>query len=192
MDKGKGKAPIQSEEFTTQSVSSTASSSPSRFFEHSFPPIPSVIPPPPFIESKLSAFPDFPSMNVGHRRAPLEFVTTAHEEHGSAGGSNGNGAAEEDVVSMFFDMDKYNSSSASLGDEVGPENVELGDGSGADGADERHRIRHNRSQTVDVPKSAAIVSVVSPVESIFPSEGRRAKPVNLAEIALTDPRRARR
>ncbi|KAF2300261.1 hypothetical protein GH714_011161 [Hevea brasiliensis] len=119
----------------------------------------------------ISRMPDNPPKNIGHRRAHSEILTLPDDisfdsDLGVVGGADGpsfSDETEEDLLSMYLDMDKFNSTSATSVFQLGesstpapaaapapavPANVSVG-------PSERPRVRHQHShQWMDRPLSS--------------------------------------
>ncbi|KAL7106253.1 hypothetical protein ACP275_07G100500 [Erythranthe tilingii] len=168
----------------------------------------------------ISRMSDNPSKNLGHRRAHSEILTLPDDisfdsDLGVVGGFDGpsfSDETEEDLLSMYLDMDKFNSTSATSAFQVGESSnslaAELGSSSGfasafanqsladnnaAQGLSEKPRIRHQHSQSMDGSTSIKAEMLMSGSED--PSSGDAKKAMSaakLAELALIDPKRAKR
>uniref|UniRef100_A0A2P2M9A7 Uncharacterized protein MANES_04G039500 n=1 Tax=Rhizophora mucronata TaxID=61149 RepID=A0A2P2M9A7_RHIMU len=159
----------------------------------------------------ISRMPDNPPKNVGHRRAHSEILTLPDDisfdsDLGVVGGADGpsfSDDTEEDLLSMYLDMDKLNSSSATSASQVGessapvlaaptlplaPTMLDV-----ATGPSERPRIRHQHSQSMDGSTTIKPEMLISGSEAVSPADSKKAMPATkLAELALIDPRRAKR
>ncbi|KAG6663868.1 probable transcription factor PosF21 isoform X1 [Carya illinoinensis] len=167
----------------------------------------------------ISGMTDTPRKNLGHRRAHSEILTLPDDisfdsDLGVVGGADGPSFSEEteDLFSMYLDMDKFNSSSATSSFQVGEpssavaapspaltsmvtpasgavtsaENVAIG-------ANERPRVRHQHSQSMDGSLTIIPEMLVSGSEDISSVDSQKAMPTaKLAELALIDPKRAKR
>lgn len=161
-----------------------------------------------------------PPRNRGHRRAHSEILTLPDDisfdsDLGVVGGADGpsfSDDTEEDLLSMYLDMDKFNSSSATstfqMGEQfnaggasgLGP--VSAGQASGAGtssgenvalGTNERPRIRHQHSQSMDGSTTIKPEMLVSGSEDLSAADSKKAmSAAKLAELALIDPKRAKR
>ncbi|XP_019448266.1 PREDICTED: probable transcription factor PosF21 isoform X2 [Lupinus angustifolius] len=168
----------------------------------------------------ISKMPDNPPRKRGHRRAHSEILTLPDDisfesDLGVVGGGDGpsfSDDTEEDLLSMYLDMDKFNSSSATSVFQFGElSNAAAGSGSGptsapasgaptssaeniVSGNNERPRIRHQHSQSMDgstTIKSEMLVSGSSDDMSSIDSK-KAMSAAKLAELALIDPKRAKR
>ncbi|XP_042489504.1 probable transcription factor PosF21 [Macadamia integrifolia] len=169
--------------------------------------------PPPALEtdsshfsSDLSRMPDFPPKNVGHRRAQSEILSLPDDisfdsDLGVVGSGEGGPSlsddAEEDFFSMYIDMEKFGSSSATSGFQVGESSlaqasaVATGAPSSENMVNERPRIRHQHSQSMD--GSTSIKAELLVPEGASSAETKKAiSAAKLADLALIDPKRAKR
>ncbi|XVE81027.1 hypothetical protein DITRI_Ditri15bG0029900 [Diplodiscus trichospermus] len=168
----------------------------------------------------ISKMPDNPPKNVGHRRAHSEILTLPDDINfdsdlgvvGAADGPSYSDETEEDLLSMYLDMDKFNSSSATsacqVGESSGPagsaaatvagvgawagmlagENMNIGVGSS-----EKPRVRHQHSQSMDGSTNIKPEMLMSGSEEVSPADSKKAiSAAKLAELALIDPKRAKR
>ncbi|XP_010046685.2 probable transcription factor PosF21 isoform X2 [Eucalyptus grandis] len=165
----------------------------------------------------ISRMPDNPPRNRGHRRAHSEILTLPDDISfdsdlgvvGAADGPSFSDDTEEDLFSMYLDMDKFNSSSATSSFQMGePSSAPMampgaGDsGSGAapssaenvaSGSTERPRIRHQHSQSMDGSTSIKPEMLMSGSEDASAADAKKAmSAAKLAELALIDPKRAKR
>lgn len=162
----------------------------------------------------ISRMPDNPPKNVGHRRAHSEILTLPDDisfdsDLGVVGGADGpsfSDETEEDLLSMYLDMDKFNSSTATSGFQMGEPSaaavpappVATGVGNsmvenlGA-GSAERPRIRHQHSQSMDGSTSIKPEMLMAGSEESPSADSKKAmSAAKLAELALIDPKRAKR
>ncbi|XP_015867591.1 probable transcription factor PosF21 [Ziziphus jujuba] len=161
----------------------------------------------------LSRMPDNPPRNLGHRRAHSEILTLPDDisfdsDLGVVGGADGpsfSDETEEDLLSMYLDMDKFNSSSATSAFQVGeassqgaPSTLAGAPVSGAAenvaiGSNERPRVRHQHSQSMDGSTTIKPEMLVSGSEDLSAADSKKAmSAAKLAELALIDPKRAKR
>ncbi|KAH9623294.1 hypothetical protein KSS87_006097 [Heliosperma pusillum] len=156
----------------------------------------------------LSRMPDTPPKNTGHRRAHSEILTLPDDisfdsdlgvvggvDGGGYGGGGFDGGAlsddtEEDLISMYIDMDKVNSATSS--------EFRLGEGSSSGNAPVRGP-RHQHSQSMDGSVSIKTEMFMSGGsgcgvgDEVSPAEAKKAmSAAKLAELALIDPKRAKR
>ncbi|XP_057958074.1 probable transcription factor PosF21 [Malania oleifera] len=162
----------------------------------------------------ISRMPDNPPKNLGHRRAHSEILTLPDDisfdsDLGVVGGAEGpsfSDDTEEDLLSMYLDMDKFNSSSATSAFQVGEpsslaaaapalvsatgmtpmENVSAG-------TTERPRVRHQHSQSMDGSTTIKPEMLISGSEEASAADSKKSmSAAKLAELALIDPKRAKR
>lgn len=164
----------------------------------------------------LSRMHDNPPKNVGHRRAHSEILTLPDDisfdsDLGVVGGADGpslSDETEEDLLSMYLDMDKFNASTATSGFQVGepsaaavpPPASAVAAGRGISsvenvgvGSTERPRIRHQHSQSMDGSTSIKPEMLMSASDEAPSADSKKAmSAAKLAELALIDPKRAKR
>ncbi|XP_057731071.1 probable transcription factor PosF21 [Arachis stenosperma] len=167
----------------------------------------------------ISRMPDNPPRNRGHRRAHSEILTLPDDisfdsDLGVVGGADVpsfSDDTEEDLLSMYLDMDKFNSSSATSTFQMGePSNAAAASGSAPTSApasggptssaensvlgnNERPRVRHQHSQSMDGSTTIKPEMLVSGSEDISAADSKKAmSAAKLAELALIDPKRAKR
>lgn len=161
----------------------------------------------------ISRMPDNPPRNRGHRRAHSEILTLPDDisfdsDLGVVGGVDGpsfSDDAEEDLLSMYLDMDKFNSSSATSTFQMGEPSSAMGASGSASGAPtssaeniavgthERPRVRHQHSQSMDGSTTIKPEMLVSGSEDLSAADSKKAmSAAKLAELALIDPKRAKR
>lgn len=160
----------------------------------------------------ISQMPDNPPRNRGHRRAHSEILTLPDDISfdsdlgvvGAADGPSFSDDTEEDLFSMYLDMDKFNSSSATSSFQMGepssaplamPTAAESGSGAALSSAEnvERPRIRHQHSQSMDGSTSIKPEMLMSGSEEASHADAKKAmSAAKLAELALIDPKRAKR
>ncbi|KAE8712331.1 putative transcription factor PosF21 [Hibiscus syriacus] len=167
----------------------------------------------------ISKMPDNPPKNLGHRRAHSEILTLPDDISfdsdlgvvGAADGPSYSDETEEDLFSMYLDMDKLNSSSATSTFQVGESSAATGDpataaaaagaGTGTNGenasitvgSSEKPRVRHQHSQSMDGSTSIKPEMLMSGSEEASPADSKKAmSAAKLAELALIDPKRAKR
>ncbi|KAL3635041.1 putative transcription factor PosF21 [Castilleja foliolosa] len=159
----------------------------------------------------LSRMADNPPKHMGHRRAHSEILTLPDDisfdsDLGVVGGFDGpsfSDDTEEDLLSMYLDMDKFNSSSATSGNQMGESSNLLaaepgsssgpalgGDNVGSESMSEKPRIRHQHSQSMDGSTSIKPEMLMSEDQSSGDKKATSA--AKLAELALIDPKRAKR
>ncbi|KAJ8774731.1 hypothetical protein K2173_017177 [Erythroxylum novogranatense] len=159
----------------------------------------------------ISRMPDNPPKNVGHRRAHSEILTLPDDisfdsDLGVVGGADGpslSDETEEDLFSMYLDMDKFNSSSATSIAQTADGQAPAGAAPGlaptqvagdVDAApSERPRVRHQHSQSMDGSTTIKPEMLMSGPDELSPADSKKAiSAAKLAELALIDPKRAKR
>ncbi|XP_010522175.1 PREDICTED: probable transcription factor PosF21 [Tarenaya hassleriana] len=164
----------------------------------------------------ISRMLDNPPKNLGHRRAHSEILTLPddlgfYSDFGAVGGADGPSFSDEmeDLLSMYLDMDKFDSSATSSsqvgepsepagrseGAQAGPENfgVFVNPEGAPASSSERTRIRHQHSQSMDGSTIIKPEMLMSVAEEASPSDTKKAMSADkLAELALIDPKRAKR
>jgi len=163
----------------------------------------------------ISRMPDNPPRSRGHRRAHSEILTLPDDisfdsDLGVVGGADGpsfSDEAEEDLLSMYLDMDKFNSSSATSTFQMGEPSSAMGASGSASasgaatssaeniavGTHERPRVRHQHSQSMDGSTTIKPELLVSGSEDLSAADSKKAmSAAKLAELALIDPKRAKR
>lgn len=164
----------------------------------------------------ISKMPDNPPKKIGHRRAHSEILTLPDDisfdsDLGVVGGADGpslSDETEEDLFSMYLDMEKFNSSSATSVFQMGESSAAGGaapapGGSGgagntsrenvAVGSAERPRYRHQHSQSMDGSMNIKSEMLMSGSEEASSADAKKAmSAAKLAELALIDPKRAKR
>ncbi|RWW86309.1 hypothetical protein BHE74_00004909 [Ensete ventricosum] len=132
----------------------------------------------------VSRMPDFPPRNPGHRRAHSEILSLPDDISfdsdlgvvGSHDGPSLSDETEEDLVSMYMDVEKFSSGATSSGLSI-----------------ERPRIRHQHSQSLDGSTAIKPELLMSGGEGPSSVEAKKAmSAAKLAELALVDPKRAKR
>ncbi|KAF2322066.1 hypothetical protein GH714_006184 [Hevea brasiliensis] len=153
----------------------------------------------------ISRMPDNPPKNLGHRRAHSEILTLPDDisfgsDLGVVGGADGPSFSdenEEDLLSMYLDMDKLNSSCATstvqLGESSTPASGSVVPPDVSAGPSERPRVRHQHSQSMDGSTTIKPEMLISGAEEVSPADSKKAmSAAKLAELALIDPKRAKR
>ncbi|KAF8402359.1 hypothetical protein HHK36_013313 [Tetracentron sinense] len=155
----------------------------------------------------ISKMSDFPSKNRGHRRAHSEILSLPEDISfdselgvvGSADGPSMSDEIDEDLFSMFMDMEKFNPSSATSLFEADEPSLaaEAANIQSSEklviGSNERPRVRHQHSQSMDGSTSIQPDLLVSGMEGGSVSEDRKAiSAAKLSDLALVDPKRAKR
>lgn len=156
--------------------------------------VPSSSTPPP--EYDISRMPDFPTRNAGHRRAHSEILSLPDDLDLSApGGGDGPSLSDEndeDLFSMFLDVEKLNSSCGASSEAEAESSSAAGGGAELGHAP---RPRHQHSQSMDESMSIKTEQLVGApgVEGMSSAEAKKAvSAAKLAELALVDPKRAKR
>jgi len=158
---------------------------------------PSSSTPPP--EFDISRMPDFPTRNAGHRRAHSEILSLPDDLDLSApGGGDGPSLSDEndeELFSMFLDVDKLNASCGASSEAEAESSSAAG--GGGEGAELGHapRPRHQHSQSMDGSMSikAEQLAAAQGIEGMSSAEAKKAvSAAKLAELALVDPKRAKR
>lgn len=164
----------------------------------------------------ISRMSDNPPRNRGHRRAHSEILTLPDDisfdsDLGVVGGADGpsfSDDTEEDLLSMYLDMDKFNSSSATSSFQMGESSnaagasalgpTSVGQASGGENigggtTNERPRVRHQHSQSMDGSTTIKPEMLVSGSDDMSAADSKKAmSAAKLAELALIDPKRAKR
>ncbi|XP_075523742.1 putative transcription factor PosF21, partial [Primulina tabacum] len=166
----------------------------------------------------ISRMPDNPPKKLGHRRAHSEILTLPDDisfdnDLGVVGGFDGpsfSDDTEEDLLSMYLDMDKFNSPSVTSEFQVGEASASIvteshvrlarASASGslsadilASGLNDEPRVRHQHSQSMDGSPTVKSEMLISGLEDLTLTESKKAmSAANLAELALIDPKRAKR
>ncbi|KAL7614873.1 probable transcription factor PosF21 [Lactuca sativa] len=142
----------------------------------------------------VNRMPDNPPKTTGHRRAHSEILTLPDDisfdsDLGVVGGFEGpsfSDETEEDLFSMFLDMDKFNSSSATS-------TFQASEAFTVPSSSERPRVRHQHSQSMDGSSTMKTEMLTSGPEETLPSDAKKAmSAAKLSELALVDPKRAKR
>ncbi|CAN6448759.1 unnamed protein product [Victoria cruziana] len=152
----------------------------------------------------ISRMPDYPQRKPGHRRAHSEIVRLPDDisfdhELGFVGGDCPalSDETEEDLFSMYMDMEKFTSSSpvtcgsgppAGESSSASPSHNEQDSGGSTS---ERPRIRHQHSQSMDGSTSIKPEMLVSS-ETTLAETKKAMSAAKLADLALIDPKRAKR
>lgn len=161
----------------------------------------------------ISRMSDNPPRKFGHRRAHSEILTLPDDisfdsDLGVVGldGPSFSDETEEDIFSMYLDMDKFNSSSLSSEFQVGESSsaaaasgssqtqaMALGPNKVTSTVSEKPRVRHQHSQSMDGSTTIKPEMLMSGVEEPSSAETKKAtSAAKLAELALIDPKRAKR
>lgn len=157
---------------------------------------------------EISQMLDSRPKTIRHRRAHSEILTLPDDLSfdsdlgvvgGGADGPSFSDDTEEDLLSMYFDMDKFNSSSMTSEFQAGETSSAATGGNDSvqsfgRGSSEKPRIRHQHSQSMDGSTSIKPEMLMSG-SSEEPSRVDSKKAMSaakLAELALVDPKRAKR
>jgi hypothetical protein len=143
-----------------------------------------------YISHDISRMPERPPPRSGaHRRAHSEILSLPDDisfdsDLGLIGveGPSLSDDTEEDLFSMFIDMDKVESNQ-----------MDKNEGFDLAGSGDRPRVRHQHSQSLDGSSSSAIKVEMLVSEGQSSTEAKKAmSAAKLAELALVDPKRAKR
>ncbi|CAE5956677.1 unnamed protein product [Arabidopsis arenosa] len=157
----------------------------------------------------ISRMPDNPPKNLGHRRAHSEILTLPDDLSfdsdlgvvGAADGPSFSDDTDEDLLYMYLDMDKFNSSATSTSQMGEPSEPawrnELGSTSNLQNtpgsSSERPRIRHQHSQSMDGSTTIKPEMLITGNEDVSGVDSKKAiSAAKLSELALIDPKRAKR
>lgn len=158
----------------------------------------------------ISQMPDNPPKHLGHRRAHSEIITLPDDLNFDTDlglicmmdGPTFSDDTEEDLFSMYLDMEKFNSSSATssffIGDLTNTTPAFPATGTnqatiGVDTSDERPRVRHQHSQSMDGSSIIKPEMLMSGSEEGSTADSKKAmSAAKLQELALVDPKRAKR
>ncbi|XP_059654659.1 probable transcription factor PosF21 [Cornus florida] len=158
----------------------------------------------------ISRMPDNPPKNMGHRRAHSEILTLPDDisfdsDLGVVGGMDGpsfSDETEEDLFSMYLDMDKFNATSATSTFQMGepssaaalaPAQPTSSSENTAPASTERPRVRHQHSLSMDGSTTIKPEMLMSGMEENSAADSKKAmSAAKLAELALIDPKRAKR
>ncbi|KAF8099457.1 hypothetical protein N665_0243s0020 [Sinapis alba] len=161
----------------------------------------------------MSRMLEHPPKKIGHRRAHSEILTLpddlSFDSDLGVVGANADGASfsddtEEDLLSMYLDMDKFNSSTATssaaqVGEPSGTawknESVVMHTGLTANPQNtlgERPRVRHQHSHSMDGSLNISEMLVSGNDDDSVVDAKKSMSAAKLAELALIDPKRAKR
>ncbi|CAL9199888.1 unnamed protein product [Musa hybrid cultivar] len=157
----------------------------------------------------VSRMPDFPQRNAGHRRAHSEILGLPDDISfdsdlgvvGSHDGPSLSDETEEDLVSMYIDVEKFSSGATSAALSIGevsqcalpPVQAPLQGENVASSSSEKPRIRHQHSQSLDGSTAIKSEFLLSGGEGPLSAEAKKAmSAAKLAELALVDPKRTKR
>uniref|UniRef100_A0A0E0IMD7 BZIP domain-containing protein n=1 Tax=Oryza nivara TaxID=4536 RepID=A0A0E0IMD7_ORYNI len=134
-------------------------------------------------EYDISRMPDFPTRNPGHRRAHSEILSLPEDlDLCAAGGGDGPSLSDEndeELFSMFLDVEKLNSTCGASSEaeaESSPKH--------------QHSLSMDESMSI---KAEELVGASPGTEGMSSAEAKKAvSAAKLAELALVDPKRAKR
>ncbi|KAK8934233.1 putative transcription factor PosF21 [Platanthera zijinensis] len=159
----------------------------------------------------ISRMPDFPTRNICHRRAHSEIPSLPDDISfdsdlgvvGCMDGPSFSDDTEEDLFSMYIDLEKFNTSAGTSGGGALP----AGDPSGAaapsappqhtenlaSSSNEKPKFRHQHSYSMDGSTSVKSELLASGLEGQSHADSKKAmSAAKLADLALVDPKRAKR
>ncbi|XP_062196326.1 transcription factor RF2a-like [Phragmites australis] len=157
--------------------------------------------PTPHTECDVSSMPALPPRNPGHRRALSEIIGLPDElDLGAPGAGDGPSLSdenEEELFSMFLDVDKLNSSGGASESEsscaMAAGGGEATLASAAPGAGLRPRHHHSHSMDASSSINTEHLFGTPAMEGVSPAEAKKAmSAAKLAELALIDPKKAKR
>ncbi|XP_073284285.1 probable transcription factor PosF21 [Primulina huaijiensis] len=165
----------------------------------------------------ISRMLDNPPKKLGHRRAHSEILTLPDDISFDSdlgvvdgfGGPSFSDDTEEDLLSIYLGMDNFNSPSVTSEYQVGEASASivteshvrlalaLSGSMSADimatGLNDKPRIRHQHSQSMDGSATIKSEMLMSGLEDLTSAESKKAlSAAKLAELALIDPKRAKR
>lgn len=157
----------------------------------------------------VSRMPDFPPRNPGHRRAHSEILGLPDDLNfdtdlgvvGHADGPSFSDETEEDFLAMYLDMEKFGASSGLEMSGGGESSAAAAADGGAQGGgasssglgsgrNERPRVRHQHSQSMD--GSTELLGSGAEGPSSLAEAKKAMSAAKLADLALVDPKRAKR
>jgi hypothetical protein len=159
--------------------------------------------PTPHTECDISRMPDSPMRNPGHRRALSDMIGLPDDlDHGAPGDgpSLSSDENEEELFSMFINVDKLNSpggasesesSCAMTGGGGGGEATQISAATAGAGV----KLRHHHSHSMDASSSITTEHLFGTpaMEGMSSAEAKKAmSAAKLAELALIDPKKAKR
>ncbi|RLM60401.1 transcription factor RF2a-like [Panicum miliaceum] len=157
--------------------------------------------PAPRTECDISRMPDSPMRKPGHRRALSDIIGLPEDLYLGAPGA-GDGPAlsdenEEELFSMFLDVEKLNSR---CGPSESESSCAMAGGGGeatqtsaAPGAGLRPKHQHRHSMDASSSIDTENLFGTSAMEGVSPAEAKKAmSAAKLAELALIDPKKAKR
>ncbi|KAL0722069.1 hypothetical protein Bca4012_036668 [Brassica carinata] len=157
----------------------------------------------------MSRMLEHPPKKIGHRRAHSEILTLpddlSFDSDLGVVGANADGASfsddtEEDLLSMYLDMDKFNSSTATssaaqVGEPSWKNEPVMHTGSTSNPQNsfgERPRVRHQHSHSMDGSLNIGEMLVSGNDDESVVDAKKSMSAAKLAELALIDPKRAKR
>ncbi|KAG9142996.1 hypothetical protein Leryth_006256 [Lithospermum erythrorhizon] len=153
----------------------------------------------------ISQMPDNPPRNLGHRRAQSDFFLPDDLgfdiDLGIVGGLDGPSFyddAEDDFLSMYHDINKFNSSATTSSCQMSEPSSSKQGASGlfpgqSVTPNTKPRIRHQHSQSMDGSTLLKSDVLTSSGEDPSTSESKKSiSAAKLAELAVIDPKRAKR
>ena len=154
--------------------------------------------PTPHTECDISSMPDSPLRKPGHRRALSEIIGLPDDlDLGAPGPGDAPALSdenEEELFSMFLDVDKLNSR---CGASESESSCAMAGGRGeateasAAGQGQRHHHRHSMDASSSI--NAEHLFGTTAMEGVSPAEVKKAmSAAKLAELALIDPKKAKR
>ena len=157
--------------------------------------------PAPHTECDISRMPDSPMRKPGHRRALSDIIGLPEDlDLGAPGAGDGPALSdenEEELFSMFLDVEKLNSRCGASESEsscamagVGGEATQTSSAPGA-GLRPKHHQRHSMDASSSIDTENLFGT--SAMEGVSPAEAKKAmSAAKLAELALIDPKKAKR
>uniref|UniRef100_A0A804NZR3 BZIP domain-containing protein n=1 Tax=Zea mays TaxID=4577 RepID=A0A804NZR3_MAIZE len=159
--------------------------------------------PTPHTELDISSMPDTPLRKPGHRRALSEIIGLPDDlDLGGPGAGDAPALSdenEEELFSMFLDVDKLNSRcgasesepSCAMAGGPGEATETSAAASGAAQGQMHHHNRHSMDASSSIDAEHLFGTTVT--EGVSPAEAKKAmSAANLAELALIDPKKAKR
>ncbi|KAJ6795341.1 putative transcription factor PosF21 [Iris pallida] len=154
----------------------------------------------------ISRMPDFPTRNPGHRRAHSEILSLPDDiafdtdlgivgVPGASDRPSLSDETEEDFLSMYLDMDKLMGGESSLAGGGASSSLQ-NENVGPAGGERPTRARHQHSQSMDGStmsiKTELLGSGSEGHSSSLAEEKKAMSAAKLADLALVDPKRAKR
>ncbi|XXG82857.1 hypothetical protein AAC387_Pa10g0742 [Persea americana] len=163
------------------------------------------------LSHNLGQMMDVPHMNIGHRRVQSDSLglpnkfrfgsgpSTVGASYGSTSSEENFNLNDEDLISMYMDMDKLNSSLGLYGLEGGEESAKVTPHVHSSSENvwltpsEKPIVRHQQTLSLDGSTSVKPELLISGEECTSAQESRKAQSAaKLLEIAHVDPKRAKR